>query len=173
MLPFRKEPILNRISRGLYSMNGKPTQTGENLVVAVHPFYRSPDYKSPHDEFLDGGYLTRLNEFLASREGPVITLEESSRIGRTLQHYDSLGRINNRFFIKTKSGESTPLEISWEMLLDYLINLRDGNPIEMMGGYVWGDEKFGRLSGCLGSVASRLKEKEIPLSFLDNLVFID
>ena len=158
---------LTRINKGVYSMDGKPIQTEENPVVAVHPFYRKFHYSNPQDE-----YLQRLNEFISSRQGPIVTFEEHSRINRTHEHYSHLGVKKNRLFIRTKPSTPDPIDITWGRVVNYLDRLRGGRPIEIMGGFFYrrGDP-FQEWTGCLGCVARKLKERDIPLVFLDDLIF--
>lgn len=124
-----KKSLLNEIGKGFYSLGGVPKLTDKNLVVAVHPYFRSPKY---YDD--NGSYITRLNDFIQLRNGPVITLEEVDRIGKTARHYLSLNSGENRFFIKTVKGNPYPHEITYEQIVEYFNMLRNEKPIELIGG---------------------------------------
>jgi len=88
---------LAEISFGILSMNGLPIDTGENLVVAVHPFFELYTGERYKQEYMD-----RLDKFFSSRRGPIITLEEEMNVRKTASHYNSLGREHNSFFCKYK-----------------------------------------------------------------------
>ena len=161
-----RHPELTRIAKGVYSMDGEPTQTEENLVVAVHPFYRANCYQNTYDSYLVG-----LNELISSRQGLIVTFEEHSRINRTLEHYAKLGVRKNRLFIRTRESMPRPRDVTWRRMINYLDKLRNGGPIELFGGYFYGREPFHKWGGCLGDVAFKLNKRGIPLVFLDDLIF--
>ncbi len=174
---------LNELWPGFYSMDGGPIQTGENLVLAVHPFYRFNNFTPSNRS--DENYLRGMDEFLTFTEGPVVTLEEAIILEETVERYKKLGSFSNRFFIKTHPSNPNPLELDWEDVIIYLEKIRQNRPIEVMGGYFtscpnsltssssmnpW-ENPPETWDGCLGIVSRMLNEKEIPLVFNEELIF--
>src|SRR3989304_7410437 len=125
----KQTQLLREIQPGLYSLNGHPSFTDENLVVAVHPFFKS------YSGTLDDQYLSRINDFIRSRKGPILTLEEKHRAKPTAIHYLLLGSRENRLFIKTIKENPEPSEITMEQFVEYVERLRNGNPVDLIGGY--------------------------------------
>ena len=174
---------LNELWPGFYSMDGGPVQTEENLVVSVHPFYRFNNFTPSNKS--DENYLRRMDEFLTFTEGPVVTLEEAIILEETVERYKKLGSFSNRFFIKTHPKNPNPLELDWEDVIIYLEKMRQGRPIEVMGGsfgsgpnsLMHTDKRnpwelpFKTWDGCLGQVSRKLAEKDIPLVFNEELIF--
>jgi len=154
--------------KGFYSIDGKPVQTSENLAVVVHPFYKYP----VGCEAINVPYLNRLNDFIQSREGPLITLEGKGRLDKTIEYYKSLGLKKNRFFIETEKYTSHPLNIEWDEMMGYFEDLRNDKPINLAGGFFRNRDKDSSYwEGCLAGVVLRLEQRNIPIEVMGDLVF--
>ena len=156
------KPLLNEIQHGLYSLDGSPNFTDENLVVAVHPFFRS------YEGVRDDKYISRLNDFIRSRKNPILTLEEKHRTTSTARHYLSLGSKENRFFIKTRKNDSIPSEITLEELVEHIERLRNGKPVDLIGGYFFRNPDYlPDFGGCCGYIAEILSRENILFKALN------
>lgn len=157
---------LEIFKEGIHTIDGTPEYNGQNLVLAVHPYF----CKNYYSDFND--YVIRLNEFISNFDGPLITLEEGGRLKQTVDHYVSLGNTTNRFFIKTKRADPKPIGMDYDMLIENLKQLGKGNPLELVGGYFWHrNSHWGNWSGCLGYVAGLLKKNDISINIKEDLIF--
>ena len=152
---------LKQIQKGILSMDGLPFDTGESPVVVVHPFYEL--YK---DIGYPVRYLKNMDEFLSSRKGPIVTLEEDEYLTRTSVHYRFLGRNSNTLFIKTKLASPDPKDVTWDELASFIDSLRHGRKVSLVGGYL-----NGTIFGCLGVTDRKLWERRIPTQVLEGLTF--
>jgi hypothetical protein len=144
---------------------------GHRLAVAIHPYFE--DRKDRRN------FTIKMDDFIKNYKGPVLIFEEITKIGETYNHINILGIKGNRHFVITEFCAPYPFDINkdeykWGNVLEKVNNLRNEKPVDLAGGYFYNDnirKSHESWIGCLGIFASALIENNIPINFLDDLVF--
>jgi len=141
----------------------------ENPVIIVHPYYDMPysrrKVKNNIKEFDRLGidelkeiwkhvesYMINLEKLIEEHNGPLITFEESKRLKKTAAHYESLGRLHNTYFVRTKADDPTPKgKMTWDDVIEFLGGFQ--GPFMAVGGQLKYDEGD---PGCLGYAIQKL-----------------
>lgn len=151
---------LNKVRKGIYSLDGFQIYPAEEFGIIVHPFYD-----------LDGrdNYLKNLYNFLNAFEGPVLTLEEYNVMDETIGRYRRNCHASNRFFVKTWDSFPEPKEIGWRTVKNF-INEFKPKKIKAAGGYYDYCDEYGH-SGCLGDTINILKRDFKDIEAVEGCTF--
>lgn len=159
---------LKQIKAGLYSLNGNPVPH-DNLVIAIHPYFiEYNNYNGLGKEEEMRKRADKINKFIIEYSGPKIILEEKYKFKRTLKKYEKEPNLSNLFLIKTGEGNSTPIEVSYDKMLDYFQEMSGNKEIFLIGGYNW---KMWWNKGCLGSLREKMKERGLQSKVISDLTF--
>ena len=145
---------------------------GHRLTVAMHPYFKDREH-----------FIWKMDGFLKNYKGPVLIFEEVTKIWQTYNRMKDMGVKGNRHFVITNTC-SPYLWINsgmeWGDVLDKVNNLRNGEPVNLTGGYFDGEiREFSNknydyrrcFGGCLGVFATMLRDNQVPVDFLKDLVF--
>ncbi len=147
--PRRREAVV--VQQGIYALGEYNLNNPEEPYVVVHPYGAALYFPS---------YVERINTFLGSYTGPVITLEEARKCRGTAEIYKKTGIAENRFFIKTRQQDPKPTELSWDGVVSFLEQFGT-RTVRLIGGY--GPESPGCL-GCLGVTAAEIRARTTQIT---------
>jgi len=167
---------MKEILKGIYSLDGNPpnlekySKENQGLAVAMHPFYRQD--KKGKRVFIDSkiDYFNRINEFLFTYSGPILTLEAYNSLDETEKHFLSLNHSTDRFFMRTNSASSFLRDLNFSDMTNFIESLRVEKPVSVLGGYIF-KGLFGDSAGCLAGLIHELEKADIPFKKINSLIY--
>ena len=152
---------LVKIRKGIHALGSTEIDNSRPPAVAMHPYYIA--HKPAHYS----GYLARLEEFLRSYDGPLVTFEEVTKIHSTAERLDRLKR--SSFFLETRVMDSEPKHpLNWEEVFEFLRKF-GGGTVRLLGGY-YSESRF---DGCLTALEAQLRDNNFTTEVLGELFFVE
>jgi hypothetical protein len=151
--------VLRAVEEGIYSFDSFIPFQGHPFVI-VHPYFDW--YAQAHRPTTwprHRGYYGRIENLIAGHDGPLVTLEESSRLEQTAQRYANLGRRRGSFFIETLPEDPEPAHVRWSDIAQFLQRFKT-RPVRLAGSYL-GEWKSQSISGCVAGAYHNLVQKGI------------
>lgn len=161
---------LNKVNKGIYSLDGFENHHVEEFGVIVHPFFIFTDDVLANPNSYVKSYMENFYTFLDSFERPILTLEEGSRLKRTMEMYGKRKYTLNRFFVKTKECDPQLTEIKWNDAKNFI---RKFSPkkLKVAGGYCSYYKESDIYGGCLGGVINALKKDFKKIEVVEGCTF--
>lgn len=174
-----KAADLTEISGGMFKLvdsreMGK--EAGDWILTAVHPFYleyhnafgQRDQLTSESREEL----MTRYEHLFAEHKGPLVIVEEQSKILDTLARIKKVGRRGDTYFVLTQDRDSSLFPYTNNIeFMDLLRDLGTEN-LKFVGGHDAGDKPYSsfdpatgrtaKYSGCLRGLANRIEKMGFP-----------
>jgi hypothetical protein len=142
----------------------------ETALTAVHPYYL--EY---HDSFGQREKLTpkarqdllrKYDDLFRDHCGPLVIVEEESRILSTLSRLKKDGRKGDIYFVITENTASSNFPYTNNTEFMQLLNELNVEGLKFVGGHDAGDKPYhgsqGPYSGCLRGLANRIEKRGFP-----------
>lgn len=153
----------------------KEENTPKWTLAAVHPYYL--EY---HNDFGQRNELApearaelmkKYDELFSGHHGPLVVVEEQSRILETLTRMKNIGRQGDTYFVITEDRDSSLFPYTNNAEFMDLLRELGVEDLKFVGGYDAGDKPYtahdplgqtSKYSGCLRGLANRIEKRGFP-----------
>ena len=157
-----KKYPLKEACEGIFSL-GEFDNSGD-LVIALHPYFAC-EYEVDEEINCPLNYHENMETFLANYNGPVITLEDTENLGKTLNKFFKRENKGSRIIIPTPPHYPDPL-IGWGSFINFVNTFKKDK--KLIGGYLHCSYST---PGCLGRTAQIFKKSGINFEFKLDLIY--
>ncbi len=167
---------LVEIPGAMFKLDGKQEKEPERSLVAVHPYYLEyhnslgqRDTLTPESR---ADLLAKYDGVFNEHRGPLVIVEEQSRILETVARIRSVGRQGDTYFVITEDRDSSNFPFTYHAEFMNLLRTLGTEDLKFIGGHDSGDKPYAShdplsgqtrtYSGCLRGLANRIEKRGFP-----------